>query len=70
MLKIWREIGLFEITEQRLADQTRVIRTNDWLSKAKLDEIQRKSKERENMEESRIELQNTYEERPHKEVEC
>ena len=70
MLKTWREIGLFEITEQRLADQTRVIRTNDWLSKAKLDEIQRKSKERENMEESRIKLQNTYEERPHKEVEC
>ena len=28
MLKIWRGIRLFEITEQRLADQTKVIR---WL---------------------------------------
>ena len=70
MLKIWREIRLFEITGQRLADQTKVIRTNDWLSTAKLVEIQRKSKERENMEESRIELQNIYEEKPHKEIEC
>ena len=25
MMKIWREIGVFEVTEQRLADQTKVI---------------------------------------------
>lgn len=24
----WRDIGIFEVMEQRLADQTRVIRTN------------------------------------------
>ena len=59
MMKIWREIGVFDITEQTLADQTRVIRTNGWLSKVELDEIQRKIKEEENREELRVELQNT-----------
>ena len=59
MMKIWREIGVFDITEQTLADQTRVIRTNGWLSKMELDEIQRKIKEEENREELRVELQNT-----------
>ena len=71
MIEIWREIGLFEKTEQRLADQTRVIRTNGWLSEVELHEIHRSSKERENMEEPRIELQNTYdEETPHEEVDA
>ena len=59
MMKIWREIGVSDITEQTLADQTRVIRTNGWLSKVELDEIQRKIKEEENREELRVELQNT-----------
>ena len=59
MMKIWREIGVFDITEQTLADQTRVIRTNGWLSKVELDEIQRKIKEEENTAELRTELQNT-----------
>ena len=27
--KIWREIGVFEVTKQRLADQTKMIRTLD-----------------------------------------
>ena len=58
MMKIWREIGVSDITEQTLADQTRVIRTNGWLSKVELDEIQRKIKEEENREELRVELQN------------
>ena len=44
MIKIWTEIGLFEITEQRFADETRVIRTNGWLPVEELDEIQRKRK--------------------------
>ena len=44
MMKIWREMGVFEAAEQRLADQTRVIGTNGWLSEAELDEIQRKIK--------------------------
>ena len=38
-MKIWREIGLFEVTEQRLADQARVVRKNGWLSGVELDEI-------------------------------
>ena len=68
LMKIWREIGLFEITEQRLADQTRVIRTNDQLSEVNPDQIQRKIKEKHDSEEPRSEQQNTYEERPHDEV--
>ena len=31
-IAILKEIGTFEITEQRLVDQTRVVRTNDWLT--------------------------------------
>ena len=41
MMAIWREIGVFESTEQRLADQTRAIRGNGWLSHVELEEIQR-----------------------------
>ena len=40
---IWRETGTFEITEQRLVDQARVIRTNEWLSEVELEEIMRKN---------------------------
>ena len=43
MIAIWREIGTFEITEQRLADQVRVIRTNRWLTDVELEEIRRKN---------------------------
>ena len=39
---IWRETGTFEITEQRLADQARVIRTNEWLNEVELEKIRRK----------------------------
>ena len=42
MIAIWREIGTFEITEQRLVDQARVIRTREWLTEVKLEEIRRK----------------------------
>ena len=38
MIDIWREIGTFEITEQRLVDQTTVIRTNE----VELEETRRK----------------------------
>ena len=41
MIPIWREIGTFEITEQRLVDQARVIRTNEWLTEGELEEIGR-----------------------------
>ena len=59
MMKIWREIEVFEVTEQRLADEIRVIRTNGWLSEVELDEIHRKIKEEEKTDEPRTELQNT-----------
>ena len=42
MIAIWREIGTFEITEQRLADQARIIRTNEWLTEVELEKIRRK----------------------------
>ena len=42
MITTWREIGTFEITEQRLVDQARVIRTNEWLTEVELEEIRRK----------------------------
>ena len=43
MIAIWREIGIFEITEQRLVDQVRV-RTNEWLTVSlELQEIRRKN---------------------------
>ena len=59
MMQIWREIEIFEVSERRLEDQGRGIRTNGSLSEMWLNEIQRKIKEEENMKEPRIELQNT-----------
>ena len=41
MNKIWKEEGLFELSEQKLAGQARVIRTNGWLSEVELEEIRR-----------------------------
>ena len=42
MITVWREIGTFEITEQRLVDQARVTRINQWLTEVELEGIQRK----------------------------
>ena len=42
MIATWRVIGTFEITVQRLVDQERVIRTNEWLTEVELEEIRRK----------------------------
>ena len=42
-IAIWKEIGNFEITEQRFIDQARVIRANEWLTEVELEEIRRKS---------------------------
>ena len=39
MTAIWREIGTFELTEQRLVDQARVIRTDEWLTEVELEKI-------------------------------
>ena len=41
MIGIWNEIGVFETSEQRLADQARAIRRNGWLSEVELEEIKR-----------------------------
>lgn len=42
MKRIWDERGVFEASEQRLADQARAIRTNEWLTAAEIEEIRRK----------------------------
>ena len=42
MFKIWQERGLFMTTEQRLADQVRVIKRNELLTKIEREEIQRR----------------------------
>ena len=53
MKKIWDEIGVFPVAEQRLADQARQIRINTWLKEIKIEEIRRKL-ERQN---SKVEVQ-------------
>lgn len=45
MTGVWREIGEFEISEQRLADQARGIKVNDWLSDIKIEELKREVEE-------------------------
>ena len=42
MKKIWDEIEVFLVTEQRLANQVRQIRTNKWLTDIEIEEIRRK----------------------------
>ena len=42
MMAIWAEIGVFEVSEQRLADQAREIKMNGWLSDVEIAEIKRK----------------------------
>ena len=42
MIAIWRKTGTFDITEQRLVDQARVITTNEWLTEAEFEETRRK----------------------------
>ena len=42
MYGISQDIGIFEITEQRLADQVRVIKSNnEWFSEVEIEEIKR-----------------------------
>ena len=43
MIKIWKEKGMFNVSEQRLADQVRVILKSDWLTTVELEEIKRRS---------------------------
>ena len=42
MKKIWDEIEVFLVTEQRLAKEARQIRTNKWLTDIEIEEIRRK----------------------------
>ena len=41
MKKIWDEIGVLPVTEQRLADQVRQIRTKKWITDIEINEIRR-----------------------------
>ena len=41
MKKIWDEIGVFPVTEQRLGDQARHIWTNKWLTDIEIEEIEK-----------------------------
>jgi hypothetical protein len=41
MLDIWNSEGAFGISEQRLADQARAIKTNGWLLEIEIEEIER-----------------------------
>ena len=41
MFAKWREIGVFNVSEQRLADQVRAIMNNNFLSNVELEEIER-----------------------------
>ena len=58
MKKIWNQIGVFLVTEQRLADQARQIQTNKWLTDKEIKEIRRKL-ERKN---SKVEVQENVQE--------
>ena len=42
MHAVWKERGLQKITEQRLCDQARAIRKNEWFTLVELDEIRRR----------------------------
>ena len=52
MKRLWDEKGVFEVSEQRLADQARAIRTNDWLTTVEIEEIKR------NVEEEKVDSDN------------
>ena len=41
MHDFWKEKGLFQVGEQRLCDQVRMIQKKGWLSQMQLEEIRR-----------------------------
>ena len=45
MHNFWKERGLPTITEQRLCDQARVIRKNEWFTTVEMEEIRRRIEE-------------------------
>ena len=50
MKRNWDDRGLFEVSAQRLLDQVRVIKTNEYFSKVEVEEIRRKVENRNNEE--------------------
>ena len=46
MKTIWEEIGVFPVTNQKLADRARQIWTNKWLTDIEIEEIRRKLKQK------------------------
>ena len=48
ILNIWREVGLFEVSDQQLAAQARWIKNSGWLSEVGIEEVKRKINERDN----------------------
>ena len=46
MKKMWDEIGVFHLTEQRLTDQARQIWTKKWFIDIDIEEIRRKLHEK------------------------
>ena len=56
--KTWDEIGAFLVTEQKLADQARQIRTNKWLTDMEIEETKRKLEQKN----SKVEVQENVQE--------
>ena len=48
MRRNWMDRGMFEVSAQRLLDQVRVIKTNEYFSKVELEEIRMQVKNRNN----------------------
>ena len=60
----WKERGLFQVGEQRLCDQVRIIQKKDWLSQLQLEEIRRLVESGENNVEAQQEEQNRTDTEP------
>ena len=58
MKKIWDEIGVFPVTEQRLAEEARQVRTNTLLTDIDIEEIRMKLKRKN----SKVEVQQNVQE--------
>ena len=50
MLSLWRRKGRFEISEQRLADQIKLVKQNQWLTTVNIEEMKRKIMETDHFE--------------------
>ena len=55
MLQFWGELGVFEVKEQRIADQARAIKTNRWLTDIEIEEIKRAVSAGQHLDASHIE---------------